>query len=160
MSAAAVQARRQAVAQASRTQEAPSGVTIEGRSPNNQSLPLPPPSAPPSSIPSERAGNQLEADDILIRMMNELGPAIKTARLQTPRRDMNKMMHAHQDKPHTLHEDTLALILRARREAPEKFDIGKVCAQHELKAETLAKVLEVIEVPRIIERQGQKYGYW
>ena len=162
MSAAAVQARRQAVARAAQPQGPPPGLTIEGTSPGSSSLS--PPSLSPSSEPpaaSRRGGaNQFETDDALIKIMNELGPAIKTTRMETPRKDMKKLMFAHQEKPHTLPEETLAAILRSRREMPDKFDLGQVCVTYGLKKEEMEKVLSVIEVPRIVERKGDKYGYW
>jgi len=167
MSAAAVQARRQAVARAAQPQGPPPGVTIEGTGPtttttttsssSSSSSSPSPPSLPPA--PPSRQG-QFETDDALIKIMNELGPAIKTTRMETPRKDMNKLMFAHQEKPHTLPEETLAAILRSRREMPDKFDLGQVCTTYGLKEEEMEKVLAVIEVPRIVERKGDKYGYW
>lgn len=35
-----------------------------------------------------------------------------------------------------------------------------VCEKHGLKPEELVKALKVLEVPRVVERQGQKFGYW
>lgn len=34
------------------------------------------------------------------------------------------------------------------------------CEKHGLKPEELAAALKVLEVPRVVERQGQKFGYW
>lgn len=168
MSAAAVQARRQAVARTAQPQGPPHGVTIEGTGPSSNPLP-PPPIAPPSSsaavgVPPEyprRSGAaQLETDDALIKIMNELGPAIKTTRMETPRKDMNKLMFAHQEKAHTLPEERLAVILRSRRDMPDEFDLGKVCETYGLKEKDMEKVIAALEVPRIVERKGDKYGYW
>lgn len=168
VSAAVVQARRQAVARATQPQGPPPGVTIEGTGPSSNPVPSPPLTPPSSSAaaaappkyPRRSGTTQLETDDALIKIMNELGPAIKTTRLETPRKDMNKLMFAHQEKAHTLPEETLAAILRSRRDMPDKFDLGQVCERYGLKEKEMEKVMAALEVPRVVERKGDKYGYW
>lgn len=46
------------------------------------------------------------------------------------------------------------------RETPQGFSVALACEKHGLKPEELAQALKVLEVPRIVERQGQKFGYW
>ena len=160
MSAAAMQARRQAVARAARPQiihqetlpPAAAAASVGAAEGGGQAVATRP--------PQQEAITLLETDDALIKVMNELGPAIKTMRHETPRKDVNKMVRAQEEVPHTLPEETLAAILRARREEPASFDLEKVCRQHDLKPDALKEALEVLQVPRIVERQGQKYGYW
>ena len=175
MSAAAVQARKQAAIRAAveAQQEAaaaraaaggegptpsqpppPSGVVIEGTTGNITTT-----TAAPS--PSSSRQGLLETDDALIKVMNELGPAIKTMRLETPRKDMNKMVRAHEEIAHTVPEQTLVQILKSRRECPQTFNLTEVCKEHDLQPDEIEKALKVIQVPRIVEKLGgQKYGYW
>lgn len=54
--------------------------------------------------------------------------------------------------PHTIFVNT--------RETPQAFTVELVCEKHGLKPEELAAALKVLEVPRVVERQGQKFGYW
>ncbi len=46
------------------------------------------------------------------------------------------------------------------RDNPQGFSVSLASEKHGLRPDELAQALKVLEVPRVVERHGQKFGYW
>lgn len=46
------------------------------------------------------------------------------------------------------------------RDAPQHFSLPLACEKYDLNPQELEQAMKVLEVPRILERKGQKFGYW